>query len=104
MIRKLPFIRNRNKTDFHRGKNKKSRLSEKKVNFSPYFFQFLIFLNSNNNNFAIPEVGTVEGYILKAHTKFEVNQLNRTRDFVNQVEKSNFEKIAFKNFTFIFFI
>ena len=40
----------------------KWRLSEKKLIFRP-FFNFLIFLNSSNNNFAMPEVGTIEGYI-----------------------------------------
>ena len=31
----------------------------------------------------MPEVGTIEGYILKAHIKFQVDRLNRTRDFMS---------------------
>ena len=31
----------------------------------------------------MPEVGTIEGYILKTHTEFEVNRLNRTGDFMS---------------------
>ena len=31
----------------------------------------------------MPEVGTMKEYILKAHTKFEVNRLNRIRDFMS---------------------
>ena len=34
----------------------------------------------------MPEERTIDGYILKAHTKFEVikvNWLNRTRDFMS---------------------
>ena len=33
-----------------------------------YFSFFFIYINKNN--FAMPEVGTTEEYILKAHTKF----------------------------------
>ena len=35
----------------------------------------------------MPEVGTIEGYILEVHTKFEVNRLNRTRDFMSTKSK-----------------
>ena len=33
------------------------------------------------------EVGTIERSILKVHTKFKVNQLNRTRDFMSTRSK-----------------
>ena len=39
----------------------KWRLSEKKLLFCPIFSVF--FLNTNNNDFAMPEVGTIEIYI-----------------------------------------
>ena len=29
------------------------------------------------------ELGTVEGYILKARTKFEINRLNKNRNFMS---------------------
>ena len=34
----------------------------------------------------MPTLGTIEGYILKVRTKFEVNQLNRSRDFMSTFE------------------
>ena len=40
-------------------------------------------ININNNNLAMPEVETIEGYILNAYTKFEVNRLNGTQDFMS---------------------
>ena len=46
------------------------------------------------------EIGTIEGFVLKVHIKFEVNRLQKTRDFAYQVEKSSFEKNAFKVYNF----
>ena len=63
-------------------KEKKNCLKKSQL-FALFFSKFFTFLNSNDNNFAMPEVGTIEKYILKAHTKFEVNRLNRTRDFMS---------------------
>ena len=50
----------------------------------------------------MPEVGTIEGIYTEGLYKFKVNRLNRTRDFVNQIVKSIFEKNAF-SFNFYFY-
>ena len=47
------------------------------------------------------EIGTIEGFVLKVHIKFEVNRLQKTRDFVYQVEKSSFEKTRLKFLIFL---
>ena len=45
-----------------------------------------------------------EAYILKAHTKFEVNWLNRTRDFMSiRLKKVATRKMRLK-FLFLFFL
>ena len=49
------------------------------------------------------EVKAIEGYILKAHTKFEVNRLNRTRDFMSARLKKVVSKKTTLKFLFLFF-
>ena len=51
------------------------------------------------------EVGTLDGYILKAHTKFEVNRSNITRDFMaTRLKKvvSRKTRLKFHFFNFFF--
>ena len=76
--------------------------TKKKVNFSPFFQNFEFFFNSNNN-FAMREDETIEGYILKAHIKFEVNRLNRTRDFMSTRLKKVVSRKTRLKFLFFFF-
>ena len=55
------------------------------------------------------EVRTIEGYILKTHTIFEVNWLKRTQDFVSTrlkkvVSRKNRLKFLFLSFYTKFFL
>ena len=50
----------------------------------------------------MPEVGTIEEYILNAHTKFEDNWLNRTRDFISTKLIKYFRENHVSNF-YLFF-
>ena len=52
----------------------------------------------------MPEVGTIGEYILKAHTKFEVNQLNITRDFMSTRLKKVVSRKKGSKFLFLFFL
>ena len=75
----------------------------KKLIFHPIFSKFLIlFLNNNNNNYAMPEVGTIKGYILKAHTKFGVNRLNRLEKVVSRKTRLKFLFLFFFYTKFFF--
>ena len=40
----------------------------------------------------MPEVGVIEGYILKAHIKFGVNRFDGTRDFMSNRLKKVFSR------------
>ena len=52
----------------------------------------------------MPEVGTIDRYIVKAQDKFEVNRLNRTRDFMlTRLKKVVLRKTRLK-FLFLFFL
>ena len=52
----------------------------------------------------MPEVGAIEGYILKAHTEFGVNRLNTSLDFMSTGLKKLVSRKMRLKFLFLFFL